>query len=156
MATTGSLLACQTCPSLVAGKPPERGTKFSAQLAPLFEEKANLLRLNPPFWEKSLIIAIRLLKLLGSTAMCSSPSGTVVVGVIVAPTVYGEPEKPGARASPSSGTSTTDLALGSALRWGMMVLNVADRSTGSSLRDCAAARNDPAPRIARSASRPRV
>src|SRR5215469_5905273 len=54
---------------------------------------ANLLVLNPALSEKSLIIATRLLKFDGSTAMCSSASGTVDVGVIVGPTVYGDPEK---------------------------------------------------------------
>jgi hypothetical protein len=87
MATTGSLFACQTCPSEVTGKPPDRGTKPCVQLNPLLLEKANLLVLKPPFNEKSLIIAIRFSKLLGSVAMCSSASGTLEVGVIVAPTV---------------------------------------------------------------------
>jgi len=94
MATVGSLLACQLWPSAVLGKPPEVGTKLWDQLEPSVVENAYLLRLNPPFWEKSLIMATRWLKLVGSTAMCSSASGEVVVGVMVAPTEYGEPEKP--------------------------------------------------------------
>ena len=49
MATTGSLFACQTWLSAVTGKPPERGTKFSDQLAPSLEEKENVLMLKPPF-----------------------------------------------------------------------------------------------------------
>jgi hypothetical protein len=87
MATTGSLLACQTWPSPVAGIPPERGTKLSFQLPPLFLETENLLVLNPPFSEKSPIIPITFLKLLGSTATCSSASGTVVVRVFLGPTL---------------------------------------------------------------------
>src|SRR5258707_4762067 len=105
--------------------------------------------LNPPFWEKSLIMAIRWLKLFESKAMCYPASGHVEVGVIIAPTVYGEPENPGVSASPSSGTSTPGLGAGSALRWGMMVLNVAERSTGSSLCDWAAATNPISPSIKR-------
>jgi hypothetical protein len=47
----------------------------------LFLEKANLLVLNPPFSEKSLIIAIRFLKLLGSTAMLARGSVTEMIVV---------------------------------------------------------------------------
>src|SRR6266567_3516389 len=83
LVTLKALFTCQTCPSAVAGKPPERGTKFSVQLVPPFLETANLLLLNPPFREKSLIIATRLLTFRGLTAMCSSASGTDVVGVTV-------------------------------------------------------------------------
>src|SRR6476659_4460147 len=94
MATTGSLLACQVAPSEVTSRPELfRGTKRCVQLPepPLVVDTTYFVVLNPPRSEKSLIAATSKLEFSGSTAMCSSASGWVVVGVTVVPTVYGEP-----------------------------------------------------------------
>ena len=90
IATTGSLLACHTAPSDVTSKPELlRGTKRCTQLPapPFVVETTYLVVLKPPRSEKSLIAATKSFEFSGSTAMCSSASGLVVVGVTVGPTV---------------------------------------------------------------------
>src|SRR5712692_7982370 len=94
MATTGSLLASHDWPSLVESTPfASNGTKTSVQLppAPAFSEKAYLVVLKPPRCEKSLIAATSFAGSRGSTAMCSSAAGNVVVAETTAPAAYGAP-----------------------------------------------------------------
>src|SRR5216110_16496 len=101
MATTGSLFASQVCPSPVMGYPPWStgalvATKPSCQLLPLSVLTVNLVvfQLVSPgkfqglrVEEKSLMAATSIFGLFGSTAMCCSASGTVVVVLTVGPTV---------------------------------------------------------------------
>src|ERR1700682_6600751 len=94
MATTGSLLANQRNPSPVAGKNPKNGSsgiKLSVHVPPPSLEYANLVVLKPRTLEKSLTAVTRFAGFRGSTAMCSSASGSVVVGITVGPTPEGLP-----------------------------------------------------------------
>src|SRR3954471_6478716 len=91
MATTGSLLASNV-PSRVAGKVPTVGTKASFHVVPPSAETVYLVVLVGRGWpvlaiEKSLMAATRVLVSPGTTAMCSSDSGLVVVVVTVGPTL---------------------------------------------------------------------
>src|SRR5947208_7502109 len=87
IATVGSLLASQKKPSPVMRKPSPKGsigTSLSVHVAPLSVEKTYFVVLTPPpARSKSLTAATRLLGLFGSTAMCSSASGKVLVGVTI-------------------------------------------------------------------------